>query len=111
MTRVVMELDDVDVGDITLAGGVSHVSVSMPSPRGLVFVRIAGGANDLTISRPARTAARLRVRGGASNVVFDGRRFSAMGRDARWESPDAERPDQFDIEITGGARTLTVTTV
>ena len=48
--------------------------------------------------------------GGASNVDFDGRRFSAMGRDARWASTDGDDPDQYEIEISGGARTLSVTT-
>ena len=111
MSRVVNDLGDLDIRSISVGGGSSHVSFALACPRGVVPIRIAGGVSDLTISRPAGTAARLRVRGGASNVLFDGRRFSAMGRDARWESPEADRPDHYDIEITGGARTLIVTTL
>ena len=33
-----------------------------------------------------------------------------MGRDARWASTDGDDPDQYEIEISGGARTLSVTT-
>jgi hypothetical protein len=51
---------------------------------------------------------RLRVRGGASNVVLDGRRVSTLGRDAHWASTDGDEPDQYEIEIAGGARTLVV---
>ena len=35
---------------------------------------------------------------------------AAMGRDARWSSTDGDDPDQYEIEISGGARTLSVTT-
>ena len=85
--------------------------MALPPPRGLVPIQVAGGVNDLTITRPPGTAARLRVRGGASNVVFDGRRFASRGRDARWASTDGDEPDQYEIDIAGGARTLTVTTL
>ena len=77
----------------------------LPPPRGIVPVHVAGGVNDLSVVRPTGTAARLRVRGGASNVDFDGRRFSAMGRDARWASTDGDDPDQYEIEISGGIKT------
>jgi DNA-binding MarR family transcriptional regulator len=110
MTRVVAELEDLDIRAVTFSGGVSHASMALPSPRGIVPIQVTGGVNDLTITRPAGTAARLRVRGGASNVVFDGRRFASLGRDARWASTDGDDPDQYEIEIAGGARTLTVTT-
>ena len=58
-------------------GGVSHGSIALPPPRGVVPIHVTGGVNDLTVTRPPGTAARLRVRGGASNVVFDGRRFAS----------------------------------
>ena len=110
VSRTVAELHELDVRSVTVSGGVSHASLVLPPPRGIVPVHVAGGVNDLSVVRPAGTAARLRVRGGASNVDFDGRRFSAMGRDARWASTDGDDPDQYEIEISGGARTLSVTT-
>ena len=109
-SRTVAELTELDLRSVTVSGGVSHASLVLPPPRGVVPVHVTGGVNDLSIIRPAGTAARLRIRGGASNVDFDGRRFSAMGRDARWSSMDGDDPDQYEIEISGGARTLSVTT-
>jgi len=111
VSRTVAELQDLDVRSVNLTGGVSHASIGLPAPRGVVPVHVTGGVNDLTVLRPAGTAARLRIRGGASNVHFDGRRFSALGRDASWSSTDGDQPDQYEIEISGGARTVSVTTV
>ena len=108
--RVVAELTDVDVRSVSVNGGMSHASLALGAPRGAIPVTVTGGVNDLTLTRPTGTALRLRVRGGASNVVFDGRRFSTAGHDARWTSTDGDAPDQYDVDITGGARTLMVTT-
>ena len=110
VSRLVAELHGLDVRSIAVSGGVSHASLVLPPPRGIVPLHVSGGVNDLTVVRPSGTAARLRIRGGASNVDFDGRRFSAMGRDARWSSMDGDGPDQYEIEISGGARTVSVTT-
>ena len=82
VSGTVAELHELDVRSVTVSGGVSHAFLVLPPPRGIVPVHVAGGVNALSVVRPAGTAARLRVRGGASNVDFDGRRFSAMGRDA-----------------------------
>ncbi len=108
LARVVAELAGLDLRGVEIAGGVSHASIELPPARGVVKVGLGGGVNDLTLIRPRGTAVRLRVRGGASNVVLDGRRLSTMGRDAHWASTDGDEPDQYEIEITGGARTLVV---
>lgn len=108
LARVVAELAGLDLRRVEIAGGVSHVSIELPPARGVVPVRLAGGVSDVTLTRPPGTAVRLRVRGGASNVVLDGRRVSTLGRDAHWASTDGDEPDQYEIEIAGGARTLVV---
>jgi hypothetical protein len=111
LARVVAELGGLDVRAITVSGGISHASLELPAARGVVPVVLAGGVNDLTVTRPRGTAVRLRVRGGASNVVLDGRRLSTLGRDAHWASTDGDEPDQYEVDIAGGARTLVVAIV
>ena len=94
-----------------MTGGVSHGSIELPVPAGVVPIRVTGGVNDLTVTRPAGTGAILKVRGGAVNVSFDGQRSGAVGGTASWLSREgADGDDRYEIEIVGGARTLVVTT-
>jgi DNA-binding MarR family transcriptional regulator len=105
-------LRDIEVTGITITGGISHAVVELPAPRGVVPVRLTGGVNDLTITRPVGTAARMKVRGGAVNVTFDNQRYGVVGGEHTWRSPEGADgdADRYEVEIVGGARTITVTT-
>ena len=105
-----------DLRGLTLArleirGGASSVTVELPAPPGTVPVRIDGGASGITITRPPDVAVSIRIKGWAAHLTFDDQTFDAMGSDARLQSPgyaDADR--RYDIEVNGGASTVTVTT-
>jgi class 3 adenylate cyclase len=103
-----------DLGAIRLLGvEVQHatreVELTLPRPAGPVLLRFAGGASDLTISRPADTAARVQVAGGASRVTFDDQFYKAVGGDASWKTSDFEQTsDQYDIQFARGVRDLVV---
>ncbi len=110
-TRFDARLAGVALTGVTMTGGVSHGSIELPVPAGVVPIRVTGGVNDLTVTRPAGTGAILKVRGGAVNVSFDGQRSGAVGGNASWLSREgADGDDRYEIEIVGGARTLVVTT-
>ena len=111
VSRTVAELHELDVRSVTVGGGVSHASLVLPPPRGIVPVHVAGGVNDLSVVRPVGTAARPpRPRRRQQRRVRRPAVQYAMGRDTRWASTDGDDPDQYEIEISGGARTLSVTT-
>jgi hypothetical protein len=110
VSRLDADVTKLSLSGITVTGGLSHVSFDLPAPRGVVPVRITGGVNDLSITRPVGTEAELKVRGGAVNVTFDGRRSSAAGGEARWSSTERAGPDRYEIEIVGGARTVLIAT-
>ncbi len=108
--RLRLELRTLSLASLELSGGVSDVSVALPRPSGRRSVKVSGGASHLTVTRPRGVAARLRLAGGAAKVVFDGQRLGAVGGETRLESDDfGEAADAWEIEVTGGSSSLTVT--
>jgi DNA-binding MarR family transcriptional regulator len=104
------DLRPLPLRSLEIRGGAHAVAVSLPPPRGLVHVRLAGGASDVALRRPPRTAARLRVTGGAASLVFDAQRLGAVGGTVVLESPGWDAAaDRYEIELTGGAAGLEVT--
>jgi DNA-binding MarR family transcriptional regulator len=109
--RLKLDLSTLSLGALELSGGVSDVTVALPRPEGHRAVRVSGGASQLTVTRPRGVSARLRLSGGAAKVVFDSQRMGAVGGDTRLESDGyAEGEAAWDIEVNGGASTLSVTT-
>jgi hypothetical protein len=105
------DLSDLRLQGVHLCGGASRVDLTLPAPSGTVPVRVSGGASHLTLRRPAGVAVRLRVGGGLSKLAFDDMQLGAVGGHSHWQSPAyANATDRYDLEITGGASRLTVTT-
>jgi len=103
------ELRDVTLRGIEIDGGVADVVLELPVPIARVPIRIAGGASQLTISRPAGVPVRLEIHGGASRLALDSQRLGAVGGDTVLESGDAEKQGgRYDIVVSGGASGLVV---
>ena len=89
---------------LRIGGGASQVELTLPRPVGVVAVRISGGVSRLTIHRPHGVAARLRVRGGASQLTVDEQYTAVIGGEVRWQNADfLTAMDRYEIEIAGGA--------
>ncbi|MFI1395486.1 hypothetical protein [Streptomyces sp. NPDC020681] len=107
--RVTADLSSLQLTRLELGGGASHVSVVLPRPSGTVRVRIGGGASNVTLRRPHDVAARVSVSGGASHLTLDNQHLDAVGGGLDLTSPDYETTeDRYDIEVVGGASSLTV---
>jgi len=103
------DLRHLTLSGLEIGGGASDVHVVLPRPRGVVWVRVAGGASGIRLNRPAASAARLHLAGGASAIAFDDRRIGAIGGHTRLASPGAEETaDRYEIEIGGGASALAI---
>jgi DNA-binding MarR family transcriptional regulator len=101
-----------ELSGLEVRGGASSFRVDLPEPSGTVPVRIAGGASEIVIQRPARVAARVRLKGWASQLTFDDQTFGAIGSDVRLQSPGYEgAAGRYDVEVTGSASDLTLTTI
>ncbi len=110
-SEVVAELAGLDLAGLEVKGGASSFRVDLPDPLGAVPVRIAGGASEIRVLRPPGVAARIRLKGWASQLTFDGQTFGSIGSDAWLQSPDYEDATRrYDIEVSGGANDVTVIT-
>jgi hypothetical protein len=105
------DLRGLRLGSVEASQGASHLEVRLPRPSGVVPVRVGGGASHVHITRPAGTPVRLRVGRGVTDLTFDEQEFGAVGGHLRLESRTRGDADgRYDIEISGGASHLRVTT-
>jgi hypothetical protein len=99
-----LELRSLEVG-----GGASDVQIWLPAPAGVVPVRISGGASHVRLHRPAGSALRAEVTGGASQLVFDRQSLGSFGGRNRLETPGfAAASDRYEVRLSGGASQLDI---
>ncbi len=108
-SRQTADLATVQVSRIEVDGGASHVELTLGRPSGTVPITVNGGATNVVIHRPAGTAARVRVSGGASTLDADGTRYVGQD-DLAWESGYGAGSDRYDIRVDGGASNVSVDT-
>jgi DNA-binding MarR family transcriptional regulator len=108
--EVVAELGGLNLAGLEVTGGFSMIHLDLPAPSGVVPIRIRGGASEITVVRPAGVAARVKLKGWISELVFDEQTFSGVGNNARLQSPgfDPTAPC-YDIEVTSYANMVTIT--
>lgn len=107
--RIDADLSGLRLDSFEIGGGVSDVELTLPEPSGTVSVRIEGGASSVRVRRPKGVAARLRVAGGARELVLDAQRLGAAGGDTTLESGGyAGATDRYEITVTGGANDTSV---
>ncbi len=86
------------------------IHLVLPTPSGMVPIKIRGGAAEITIVRPAGVAVRVHLNGWVSELVIDDQAFSGVGNNMRLQSPgfDPIAP-YYDIEATSYASKVTIT--
>ncbi len=96
---------------VAISFGVSDVEIDLGTPSDVIPISITGGVSQVTIRRPHGTAARLRVKGGATHVTFDQQYFEATGGKMVLATSDVDRAtDRYEIDITGGVSDVKVIT-
>jgi hypothetical protein len=109
VSRLTADLSGLGLGSFEVEGGASRVELRLPKPSASVPVCLRGGASNVAVHRPDGVAARLRVRGGVTNLSFDGRHFGVVGDELELRTPDYDgASDRYDIAFSGGANNLTV---
>ncbi|MGH2457609.1 MAG: MarR family winged helix-turn-helix transcriptional regulator [Chloroflexota bacterium] len=108
-SKVNADLRDLRIQSVSLAGGASDVSVTLPEPVGTVPVGVAGGANEIRFTRPAGVAARVAVVGGYSMFTFDGQdQASGVGGTSRATLDFGTAVNRYDVTIEGGANHVAI---
>jgi DNA-binding MarR family transcriptional regulator len=104
------ELGNLDLTGLEVKGGMSMIRLELPAPSRVVPIRISGGVSAITMHRPRGVAARVHLKGWASEFAFDGQRFSNVGNDVRLHSPgyDGTTPG-YDIEVASSASAVAIT--
>jgi hypothetical protein len=96
----------------TIHSGVSDVVLKLGEPNGVVRLDCHGGANNLSILRPANVAVRLTIHGGAVNLVLDQQKFGAVSGMTTLETPNSqEASSYYMINLHGGAHNFKVATL
>ncbi len=109
VAKASMDLRTVQLQRFEVGGGAAKVELRLGTPRGIVPVRVSGGAARFVVTRPPGVAARLRVSGGAAHVELDEQSLGAVGGGLTLTSRGwDEKGDGFDIKIGGGAARVEV---
>ncbi len=83
--------------------GASQLTLDLGAPKGIVPVRIEGGALTVNLARPAGAAVKVAASGGAVQLRGDGSHQDGIGsRDWRSTGYDAAT-DRYDVTVSGGA--------
>jgi len=93
-----------------LRGGASKVELMLPRPIGVVPIRIHGGMSRVSIVRPIGVAAGLEVHGGVSEVALDGEVVKGAGQISMQTPGAAATPDRYEIDVSGGASKVSIST-
>ncbi|MCC6617361.1 MAG: MarR family transcriptional regulator [Anaerolineae bacterium] len=108
-SEITAELGDLNLTSLEVKGGAYMARLELPAPSGVIPVRISGGASQTSIRRPAGTAARVHLKGWASEFAFDDQTFSAVGNDVRLQSQGFDTAGSYyDIEVDSSASQLTI---
>lgn len=109
-SETIAELGSLMLAGLEIKGGASSTSLELPTPSGAIPILISGGASEVTVRRPVGVAARVHLKGWASQFVFDDQTFNAVGNDVRMQSPDFEpNAPYYDIEVASSASMVTIT--
>lgn len=107
--RLSGDLGGLPLRSLELTGGVGTVELDLGRPNGVVRLRIAGGASEIRLRRPAGVPLSLRVAGGSGRIDFDGQRLGGVGGETVLESAGASQAaDRFVVELVGGVGRVSV---
>ncbi len=110
LNRLCADLGGLALRAVEISGGSNRLDLRLPAPTGNVPVRISGGVNQLTLTRPKHVALVLRLTGGASHVSLDGQHLGHVGGHLRWTSHADGQPHRcYTLDLTGGANRVSLT--
>ena len=112
MTGLRADLQGVRLLGMEVEHAASGWELTLARPVGPVQLRFRGGTREVTIHRPAGTAARVQVTGGSSGLTFDDQSYKAVAGEAVWKTSGYdEAADRYDIVFARGVRNVVVDTL
>jgi hypothetical protein len=98
------DLTGLDIDGAIVEGGMVSLDAHLPPPRGIVPIRIASAACDLTLHRPPGTGIRLVLEAGAAAASLDGRPLGPIDGRFTWSTGDRAAPGGlYEVAVLGHA--------
>lgn len=102
------DLSTTQVTSFDCRTGASRITVNLPAPKGVVPVRIDGGALRVDLVRPAGAAIKVSSTGGALQLRADGTQQDGFGN-REWRSSGFDgASDRYEVTVAGGALNVNV---
>jgi hypothetical protein len=109
-TNATLKLTNVKVTSLEANSGAVRLDLTLGPPKGIVPIRVNGGAPNVRVHRPSGVAISVRLSGGALNLNADGHHTASLGT-ASWQSDGySSATDAYSIEVNGGACNVTIDT-
>jgi hypothetical protein len=109
VVRLQADLQALTLTSLSIDGGVSQITVSLPPPSDVVPVTITGGMHQVVLKRPMGAPLRLTLRGGAANVALDHQRIHTVAGELVLVSTGFdEGTPRFEVLVSGGASGLKI---
>ncbi len=105
--RGTFDLSTVQLTRFDCQTGASRIELVLGSPKGIVPLRIQGGALTIDVLRPAGAGVKVDASGAAVQLRGDGSRQDGVGSRS-WSSAGADGADRYELAVSGGAVTVNV---
>jgi hypothetical protein len=108
VSKLSADLSGLDLRELVISGGATHVTLDLPAPTGDLPVRIEGGASRVTVRRPLGVPVSVEIDGGATGLTIDDEPLGPMGGHVRTNA--AGDGPAIRLHVSGGASDLSVET-
>jgi TetR/AcrR family tetracycline transcriptional repressor len=109
--NTVLDLAGLRISGVELDSGAGNVTCILPTPRGVVPIRVNSGIVGVTMHRPRNAAVHAVISSGSVKVRLDDRPIRAVGSEAQWDTPGALRSaDRYDLTVYSGCVRVTMDT-
>ena len=99
----VLDLSGLRISGIELDSGAGNVICTLPSPVGVVPLKVNSGLIGVTLHRPPEAAAHALLSSGSVKIRFDGTSIKANASDVEWETPDGSRArNRYEVTVHSG---------
>ncbi len=108
-SQTVVILTNGKIAGIDFTAGSSLIQLALPRPAGTATITLAGGASQVSLTVPAGVPTRLRLDGGASAATLTGQAHTGLGRGTVLTSPGwAQAANRYDVDATAGIGEISV---
>lgn len=109
-SQTVLNLGAGKVSGIDFPAGSNLIQMTLPQPAGTPVITLAGGASQVSVTLPGGVLARLRLDGGASTATLAGVTHTGIAGGTVFTAPGwARAVNRYDVNAPAGVSDISVT--